>query len=56
MMNYNQTKGVSEMKDATQETSLKPVLHGFLLSNGKFITPAEMKIMESLGVVRSRTI
>lgn len=56
MMDYNQTKGVSEMKDATQETSLKPVLHGFLLSNGKFITPAEMNIMESLGVVRSTKI
>lgn len=56
MMDYNQTKGASEMKDATQETSLKPVLHGFLLSNGKFITPAEMNIMESLGVVRSTKI
>lgn len=55
-MDYNQTKGVSEMKDATQETSLKPILHGFLLSNGMFITPAEMEIMESLGVVRSKKI
>lgn len=41
------------MKDGTQETSPKPILHGFLLSNGKFITPAEMEIMESLGVIRA---
>jgi hypothetical protein len=41
------------MKKATQETSHKPILHGFLLSNGTFITPAEMEIMESLGVVRA---
>lgn len=40
------------MKEATQHTSLKPILHGFLLSDGKFITPAEMEFMESLGVVR----
>jgi hypothetical protein len=41
------------MKQATQENIPKPVLHGFLLSNGKFITPAEMEIMENLGVVRA---
>jgi len=42
------------MKETTQEPSLKPVLHGFLLSSGKFIIPAEMEIMESLGVVRTK--
>ncbi|WP_292387174.1 hypothetical protein [Methanosarcina sp. UBA5] len=41
------------MNEATQETSNKSVLHGFLLSNGMFITPAEMEIMESLGVART---
>jgi len=55
-MDYHKTNGVSEMKDATHKTSPKPVLHGFLLSNGMFITPAEMKIMESLGVVLSTKI
>ena len=44
------------MKEATQKTSLKSVLHGFLLSNGKLLTPAEMEIMESLGVVRTTKI
>lgn len=42
------------MKKTTQEPSLKPVLHGFLLSSGKFITPAEMEIRESFGVVRTK--
>jgi len=46
-------KEIQKMKKATQETALKPVLHGFLLSNGTFITPAEMELMESLGVVRA---
>jgi hypothetical protein len=41
------------MKEAIQETFHKPVLYGFLLSNGTFITPAEMEFMESLGVVRA---
>ncbi|WP_292377588.1 hypothetical protein [Methanosarcina sp. UBA289] len=31
----------------------EPVLHGVFLSNGKFITPAEMEIMKSLGVIRA---
>lgn len=44
------------MNEATQETSSKPILHGFLLSNGTFITPAEMEIMESLGVFRTTQI
>jgi hypothetical protein len=30
------------MKEATQEISLKPVLHGFLLNSGKSITLAEI--------------
>ena len=44
------------MKKATQKTPPKPVLHGFLLSSGKFLTPVEMEIMESLGVVRTTKI
>jgi|GEM_PF-3913114 len=30
------------MKEATQEISLKPVLHGFLLNSGKSIPLAEI--------------
>jgi len=41
------------MKEATQETFHKPILYGFLLSNGTFITPEEMEIMECLGVVQT---
>ncbi len=41
------------MKEVTQETSHKPVLRGFSLNNGKFITPAKMEIMEGLGVVQA---
>jgi hypothetical protein len=41
------------MKETTHKTSPKPILHGFLLSDGTFITPAEMEIMESLGVIRT---
>ncbi|MDR7666848.1 hypothetical protein RG963_13885 [Methanosarcina sp. Z-7115] len=44
------------MKEATRKTFHNPVLHGFLLSNGKFLTPVEMEIMESLGVVRTTKI
>ncbi|MDD3041789.1 MAG: hypothetical protein PHW56_02415 [Methanosarcinaceae archaeon] len=29
-----------------------PVLHGFLLGNGKFITPEEMELMISFGTVK----
>lgn len=39
------------MKEKIQRKTPKPVLHGFLLGNGMFITPAEMRIMESLGVI-----
>lgn len=39
------------MKEKVQEKAPKPVLHGFLFGNGMFITPAEMRIMESLGVI-----
>jgi hypothetical protein len=52
-MDYSNRKGDLEMKESTQKTSHKPVLHGFLLNNGKFITPTEMVIMESLGVVQA---
>lgn len=41
------------MNKTVKRTSPKPVLHGFLLSNGTFVTPAEMKIMESLGIFRT---
>jgi hypothetical protein len=47
-------KEIQKMKETTQEPSLKPVLHGFLLNSGKFITPAKMEIMESFGVVRTK--
>jgi hypothetical protein len=40
------------MKETELEKSRKPILHGFLLGNGKFVTPAEMRVMESLGVIR----
>ena len=39
------------MKEKVQKQAPKPVLHGFLFGNGMFITPAEMRIMESLGVI-----
>ncbi|HOW14181.1 hypothetical protein [Methanosarcina sp.] len=39
------------MKEKIQRKTPEPVLHGFLFSNGMFITPAEMKIMQSLGVI-----
>ena len=53
-MDYSKRKGDPEDKKATQKTPLKPVFHGFLLSSGKFLTPVEMEIMESLGVVRTK--
>lgn len=39
------------MKDKMQRNAPEPVLHGFLFGNGMFITPAEMRVMQSLGVV-----
>lgn len=44
------------MKEPTLEKSQKPILDGFLLGNGKFVTPAEMRVMESLGVIRTTKI
>ena len=41
------------MKERKLEKCRKPILHGFLLGNGKFVTPAEMKVMKSLGVIRT---
>ncbi len=35
------------MKKEMKNTSPKPVLHGFLLSNGSFVTPAEMEFLNS---------
>lgn len=39
------------MNEKIQRQTPEPVLHGFLFGNGTFITPAEMKIMQSLGVI-----
>lgn len=39
------------MNENLQRKAPKPVLHGFLFGNGMFITPPEMRIMESLGVI-----
>jgi hypothetical protein len=39
------------MKDAVKEKSQKSFLNGFLSGNRMVVTPAEMKIMESLGVI-----
>ncbi|WP_410508178.1 hypothetical protein RSJ42_15540 [Methanosarcina hadiensis] len=39
------------MKEKIQRRAPKPVLHGFLFGNGMFVTSAEMKIMQSLGVI-----
>lgn len=35
------------MNQEFKMTSPKPVLHGFLLSNGSFVTPAEMEFLNS---------
>ncbi|MFY1112200.1 MAG: hypothetical protein AB3K77_11040 [Methanosarcinaceae archaeon] len=35
------------MKKEMENTSHKPILHGFLLSNGSFVTPAEMKFLQN---------
>jgi hypothetical protein len=42
---------IQDMKEKVEVKASKPVLHGFLFGNGTFITPAEMRIMESLGVI-----
>jgi hypothetical protein len=42
---------IQDMKEKVEVKAPKPVLHGFLFGNGTFITPAEMRIMESLGVI-----
>jgi hypothetical protein len=39
------------MNEKIPRKTPKPVLHGFLFGNGIFITPAEMRIMQSLGVI-----
>ena len=44
------------MEPITLEKSQKPISHGFLLSNGKFITPVEMRVMESLGIIHTTKI
>ncbi|MPN30536.1 hypothetical protein SDC9_178007 [bioreactor metagenome] len=44
-------KEIQKMKERIQRRTPEPVLHGFLFGNGTFITPAEMKIMQSLGVI-----
>ncbi len=35
------------MNNEMKTISPKPVLHGFLLRNGSFVTPAEMEILKS---------
>lgn len=44
-------KEIQNMKEKIQRRTPKPVLHGFLFGNGMFVTPAEMKIMQSLGII-----
>lgn len=39
------------MKEVLEEKVQEPILHGFLLGNGMFVTPAEMNIMESFGIL-----
>jgi len=39
------------MKEKVEVMAPKPILRGFLFGNGTFVTPAEMRIMESLGVI-----
>jgi hypothetical protein len=39
------------MREKVQRNTPEPVLHGFLFGNGTFITPAEMRIMQNLGVI-----
>ncbi len=35
------------MKELMKKNSPEPVLHGFLLCNGSFVTPAEMEFLKS---------
>lgn len=44
------------MKEKVEIMAPKPILHGFLLGNGTFITPTEMRIMESLGVISATKV
>jgi len=39
------------MKEKATEKTLKPVLHGVLLRDRKFIPPARIKIMERFGII-----
>lgn len=39
------------MNEKIQRQTPEPVLHGFLFGNGTFITPVEMRIMQSLGII-----
>lgn len=51
-MNYNAKKEVENMKEIMEKETHKPVLHGFLLGNGKFLTPEEMEFLECFGLVK----
>ncbi len=39
------------MKEEAKEKTLEPVLHGVLLSDRKFISPAKIKILERFGII-----
>lgn len=39
------------MKEIIPRKTPEPVLYGFLFGNGKFLTSAEIRIMQSLGVI-----
>ncbi len=39
------------MKEEVTEKTLEPVLHGILLRDRKFISPAKIKILERFGVL-----
>jgi len=39
------------MKEEVKETTLKPVLHGVLLRDRKFLSPAKIKILERFGII-----
>lgn len=47
----NQKRRIQNMNEKIQRKTPEPVLHGFLFGNGTFITPVEMRIMQSLGII-----
>jgi len=52
VQNTNSTyKGESKMKEEVKENTLKPVLHGILLKDRKFLSPTKIKILERFGII-----